>query len=132
MRRASLVLLPLVSVMFLSATLAASGKRSDASGTWNWTQTRPDGQTISITATLKQDGGKLTGTFHGKGSDSAIYDGAINGDEVKFSVDREIDGHDITLKYSGKIDGDAIKGEVNMKAGFRTRKADWEAKRGAT
>ncbi len=89
----------------------------------------PDGESIAITVKLKQEGEKLTGSFHGKGPDSNIYDGSVHGDEVNFSVDREVDGHDVTMKYSGKISGDTIKGEVNMKAGFRHRKSDWEAKR---
>jgi hypothetical protein len=51
---------------------------------------------------------------------------------LAFAVDRDIGGNKFTLKFRGKVDGDAIKGEIDMPSfggDGGTRKVDWNAKR---
>jgi hypothetical protein len=48
---------------------------------------------------------------------------------VTFSVTREFNGNSFTAKYSGKLDGDTIKGKVDTERNGETRSRDWEAKR---
>jgi hypothetical protein len=35
----------------------------------------------------------------------------------------------VTIKYKGTLDGDAIKGKIEMTRDGETRERDWEAKR---
>lgn len=97
------------------------------------------------TLKLKADGEKLTGTlsqpgFARRGEDGGaapapvetqISDGKIKGDEISFNVTREFNGNSRTTKYSGKVDGDTIKGKIEMpgRQGGDPISRDWEAKR---
>lgn len=69
-----------------------------------------------ITAKLKAEGTKLTGTVTfpaGRGGDAtdvAISDGKIDGAKISFNVVRDFNGNSITNSYDGVLDGDTIKG----------------------
>jgi hypothetical protein len=124
-----LLLIPLICVLAMAPLVHADSNEAAMSGSWTWNQTRPDGKVITIVLTCRQEDQKLSGTFHGEGPDSDIYDGTINGHDLKFSVHRTVSGHQVTMTYSGALQGDTIRGNVKMKAGFRERNADWTAKR---
>jgi hypothetical protein len=127
----SRVLLPvcIACLLLLSPLVLAESPDAGIAGAWTWSQTRPDGKVIKIVLTLKQDGPKLTGTFHGEGPDSDIHDGTIKGREVSFIVDRTVSNHKVAMTYSGNLDNDTITGHVKMRAAFRERTAEWSAKR---
>jgi hypothetical protein len=102
----------------------------DANGTWKWTVTTQDGQTFEPTLKLKQDGEKLTGVIIGRNNnETEIKDGKIKDGTLTFTVVRERNGQTIVQSYTGKLDGDAIKGKISMEVGGETRERDWEAKR---
>ena len=137
--------------------LSAADKKADANGTWSWTQQGRGGQgggggnanatPRKSTLKLKAEGEKLTGTLtqpgfarrnQGDGGgtppapvETAISNGKIKGDEVAFEVTREFGGNSRTAKYTGKIDGDTIKGKIEMpgRDGGDPVSRDWEAKR---
>ena len=144
------------AVLALGTTgVRAADKKADANGTWTWTQTGGRGgqgggnanaTPRKSTLKLKADGEKLTGTltqpgFARRGQDgdaaapapvdTAISDGKIKGDEISFSVTREVGGNSRTAKYTGKIDGDTIKGKIEApgRQGGDPISRDWEAKR---
>jgi hypothetical protein len=48
---------------------------------------------------------------------------------VSFTVTRERDGNKFVSKYSGKLEGDTIKGKIETERGGQTRSVDWVAKR---
>lgn len=120
-----------VSLFLAAIALQAA----DASGTWTWTQAgRQGGAERKMTLKLKAEGENLTGTLtspgrEGQTSDVAIKDGKVKGDEISFSVTREFGGNSITMKYSGKVSGDTIKGKIETEREGQTRSRDWEAKR---
>ena len=114
----------------------ADDKKADVSGNWTWTmkgrQGRPDRK---ITAKLKVDGNKVTGTVSSPGrdgqtTDTEIKDGKITGDDITFSTSREVNGNTMTYKYSGKVSGDSIKGKFEFERNGEPRSQDWEATRG--
>ncbi len=129
------VLSAVVALGFLSEAKAAD-KNADVAGTWTWTvKGRNGGADRKITAKLKVDGDKVTGKISSPGRDgqdreSDIKDGKIQGDELSFSVTREMNGNSMTTKYSGKVNADAIKGQTEVERNGETMKRDWEAKRG--
>lgn len=109
---------------------------ADASGTWTWSMPgRDGGEARKTTLKLKVDGEKLTGTISspgrqgGQARETEISDGKIKGDELSFAVVREFNGNKMTIKYSGKVSGDAIKGKIETEREGNTRSRDWEAKR---
>jgi hypothetical protein len=113
----------------------ADDKKADVSGNWTWVmqgrQGRPD---RTITAKLKVDGNKVTGTVSspgrdGQSTDTEIKDGKVTGDEISFSTSREVNGNTMTYKYSGKVSGDKIKGKLEFERNGEPVSRDWEATR---
>jgi len=116
----------LVAFAGLAGTARADDK-SNPTGTWKWSVTTGD-NTREVTLTLKMDGDKLTGSMPGRNNaETKIDDGATFKDgEIIFTVTRERDGTKTTTKYTGKLNGDTIKGKITRE-GQEDR--DWEAKR---
>jgi hypothetical protein len=112
-----------------SVTVRADDKKVDPTGTWKWSQTGQNGQARETTLKLKMEGDKLTGTVSGRGGETAIADAKLKGDEVSFSVTREVQGNKFTAKYSGKVSGSSIKGKVETERDGQSRSRDWEAKK---
>jgi hypothetical protein len=119
------------------AQIQAQDKKPDASGTWTWTMPgRNGGADRKMTLTLKADGEKVTGKLsapnrQGDVTDTDIADGKIKGEEISFTVSREVNGNTFTTKYNGKISADAIKGKIESERNGATQSNDWEAKRAA-
>jgi hypothetical protein len=117
----------------LLITMTASVRAADVNGTWTWTTpaqgNRPERTSI---LKLKTEGDKLTGTINGRQEDIKITDGKVTGDEVSFKVSRTgNNGNTFTQKYTGKVNGDAIKGKVTFERNGEEQTRDWEAKRKA-
>ena len=110
---------------------AADEAKVDVNGTWKWTLTTPNGDEISLSAKLKQEGEKVTGTYYGRNnSESPIKDGKLTGNQLKFTVVRDINGSQITINYNGKVEGDKITGKSEFKMqDNEPRTMDWNAKR---
>jgi len=131
----SSVVLGAILAVGVLTEVRAEDQKSDPTGTWSWTmkgrQGRPDRK---ITAKLKLDGDKVTGTISspnrdGASTDSEITDGKVKGDEVTFSTSREVRGSKMTYKYSGKLSGDTIKGKMEFERNGEPVNQEWEAKR---
>ena len=123
-----LTLLGAACLAFL-LTSATANAAADPNGTWTWTFSR-GGQEIESLLELKQEGENLTGLLRRSGRDSLdIKDGTFKNDEVSFNTVRERNGEKFTVKYKGKVDGDEIKGTVEVEFGGQTRSFDWNPTR---
>ncbi len=81
-------------------------------GTWNMTMKSPIGEQKAL-LTLTESGGALSGSL-GSGGDSTPLDGAlIDGQSVSFAA-KITKPMPITLAFAGKLEGDAITGEVKF------------------
>ena len=118
----------LCSVMVMGLASAAMAADS-ATGPWKWTVKRGDNE-IAFTLKLKQDGDKLTGTISGmNGQETEIKDGSVKDGTVAFAVTRKgRNNQETTTKYSGKLEGDTIKGKMEREGG-NGQPRDWEAKK---
>jgi hypothetical protein len=141
------------AILALGVMDLRAADKADPTGTWTWTQQPRAGGNAPANATprkitlkLKAEGDKLTGTItqpaggrRGGGDGAAppaptetkISNGKVNGDSISFDVTREFNGNSFTAKYAGKVEGDMIKGKVEMPArgGGEAQSRDWEAKR---
>ena len=118
-----------LGLAFAAEAAPAAPADKDATGTWKWTVTRNDRE-IETTLKLKQDGEKLTGSISGRqGQETEIKDGSVKGGELSFKVEREFNGNVFSIKYVGKVDGEAIKGKTEFVRNGETTERDWEAKR---
>jgi hypothetical protein len=97
----------LLAVVALPAFTADTAK---VDGDWNLTIEGPNG-TATPSATFKQDGENLTGTYKGRFGESPLK-GTIKGNDIKFTVSITTPNGDIQLEYSATVDGDSMKGTV--------------------
>ena len=121
----------LTTAMLLAIAFVASPAfaADDATGTWKWTSMF-NNNSIESTLKLKQDGEKLTGVYVGRNNmETAIEDGSVKGDAVSFKIVREINGNKFTMKYSGTLSADTIKGKSEFEREGQPMSRDWEAKR---
>ena len=109
----------IVTSLFAVALLTSLNLFAEnATGTWKGSYPGRDGQTRESTIVLKAEGEKLTGTVAGGRGESEIKDGTIKGGDISFSVVRNFGGNDVTVKYKGKLVGDAI--QFKVEAGERS------------
>jgi len=128
--------LTLATCAFLTFGAASQAQAADATGTWTWSRPgRNGGEAQKMTLKLKADGEKLTGSLTSPGRQGGdpvkteISDGKVKGDEISFSVTREVNSNKMTTKYSGKVSADTIKGKAESERNGQTQSRDWEAKR---
>lgn len=127
----------LSAVTFALVFLGLAAQAADATGTWSWTTPgRQGGEPRKTTLKLKVEGEKLTGALitldrEGQPRETAIAEGKVKGNEISFQVVREFNNNRMVTKYSGKVEGDAIKGKIEFERNGETVSRDWEAKREA-
>lgn len=93
---------------------AATAMAADVTGTWTADMKTPDGNSIHLTYTFKQDGTTLTGTEQGpQGDPMEISNGKIDGD--KFSYDISFNG--MTVHHDCTVTGDEIKMSAKSDSG---------------
>ena len=110
--------------------VARADDKANPTGTWKWTVER-NGEKRETTLKLKLEGDKLTGALVGRDNKEApIEEGSYKDGEVAFKVTRERNGQKFTVKYTGKVSGDTLKGKAEFERDGQTRSRDWEAKRG--
>ena len=113
---------------------------ADVTGKWTFEQPgRGGGPGRPVTITLKQDGAKLTGSVPGFGRGggdppppSEIMDGKVDGNNVSFSVKREMNGNTMVTKYEGTLDGDSMKLKITRDTQNGPQTNEVTAKRGTT
>jgi hypothetical protein len=84
-------------------------------GTYNVAISTPMGSR-SAKITLKADGEALSGSITGEGYEGKDFDGGkVSGNDVSWSVTIPSPmGGDITLSFSGAVNGDEIAGDVQL------------------
>jgi hypothetical protein len=117
-------------VSSLAQEKGAEKPKGNPAGTWKWSFTNQQGQRFDSTLKLKLDGEKLSGTYVGRdGKEAPIEEPKFKDGEVSFQVTRERDGQKFSIRYRGKVEGDSIKGQVQLGEGGDARKFDWVATR---
>lgn len=108
------------------ALLATTLFAADLTGKWTAESEGRDGQKRTTTFNLKSEGDKLTGTVSGMGgTENAIQEGKITGDEVSFSVTMNFNGNERKQEYKGKLVGDTLQ----LKTGQGDRVRELNAKK---
>ena len=128
MRQLSVAAFVLVIVAVAGIALAADAP--NPTGTWKWTTTFGQRE-MTQTLKLKLEGDKLTGALVGRNAQETKIDDANYKDgAISFSVTHERNGQKRTVKYSGQVSGDTIKGKIESPGREgKTTTRDWEAKR---
>ena len=119
-----------VVLAFVGLTgVARADDKPNPTGTWKW-KVEINGQEREFTLKLKLDGDKLTGAMIGRdGNETAIQEAKYKDGEVSFKVERERNGNKFTIKYTGKVSGDTLKGKSEAEVNGEVRTREFEAKR---
>jgi hypothetical protein len=99
-----------------SAPAAAPGQEGkadkvDVSGVWAL-QIDLGGNTGTPTATFKQDGEKLTGTYSSQVVGEQQLTGTIKGTAIEFGFTASFEGNAVKVTYTGTVEKDTMKGTV--------------------
>jgi hypothetical protein len=120
------------TVVVLGLLGTAQGQdAANPTGTWKWMQQgRGGAQGREIVLKLKLEGDKVTGTMTGRENEEvAIKEGTFKDGTVTFKVTRTFNDNEFTQTYTGKLEGDTLKGKISFEIQGETRERDWEAKR---
>lgn len=99
----------LTAIAFVTLLLAAAAWAADVTGTWKCEITGQDGNSFTLTYSLKQDGTKLTGTVSGpQGDPLDLMDGKVEEGKIHFAVNVPFNGgtkfiSDGTIKSDDEI-----------------------------
>lgn len=104
-------LLPLCAVLLTLAIVPALA--ADISGTWNAQVELEGGMQGAPSFTLKQTGGKLSGTFTNPTFSNQPLSGTVTGDSFTFDVNAEVQGVSVKISYKGKLDGGKLVGTMS-------------------
>ncbi len=110
--RDHVALLPLQAVFAMLLCLPVHSYAEDVNGAWDLTvETRQGTATPSVT--LRQDGEKISGTYHGRMGDTALQ-GTLKGNNIRFSVRLKFRDQSFLVTYTGTVDGASMKGTVQF------------------
>jgi hypothetical protein len=118
----------IAAVCFLVVSLAqvASAQDAKVAGSWDLSAPGRDGNMVTQTLTLQQDGTKLSGTMKGQRGEAPVT-GTISANSISFSVTRTTPNGDVKIDYTGTVTGDTMKGTLTVMGNT----ADWTAKHSA-
>lgn len=123
MRRNSILAGALCLLVF-SVVHVAPAQDATVAGTWELSAPGRNGNTMTQTLTLQQDGTKLTGSMTGRRGSSPVT-GTVSGNNISFSVTRNTRRGQFQINYTGTVNGDSMKGTFTM----RGNSVNWEATR---
>ncbi|HWG19084.1 MAG TPA: hypothetical protein VG225_01055 [Terracidiphilus sp.] len=106
----AVVFLALGDALFPATASAAT----DVTGAWTADMQSPDGNTMQLTFTFKQDGAKLTGSVQGpQGDPIDIQNGKVDGDKIYW----ETSFNGMTIQHDGTVNGDEMKVSIKSSDG---------------
>jgi hypothetical protein len=108
-------------ILSLVAALAVPAAAQGVNVTGKWVfDVQTSGGSGQPTVTFKQDGEKLTGHYSSQTLGEADFTGSVKGSAIQFTFNAEAQGQQIDVAYSGTVDGNTMKGTVNMAGGQLT------------
>lgn len=113
----------LVGVFLLAA--APLFAQVNVAGDWEVTINSPQGATTA-TASLKQDGEKVSGVLKNQMGELPFEGGTLTGDELKFVFTVNFQGTPIPITLTGKVKDAAIDGKADFGG---MAEGEWTAKR---
>jgi hypothetical protein len=102
----------MAAIVLVSAALSAQS----ISGDWDLNINGPEGP-IAATATLKQDGEKLTGSFTTPQGTVEVA-GTYKGNTVTLAFQVQTPNGALDIKVNGEVDGGSIKGIIDFGMGM--------------
>jgi hypothetical protein len=114
------------SCLALVLSIAAPAlAQTSVAGDWDVTIVSPQGPN-TVRVSFKQDGEKISGIFKSQMGELPFENGSITGDDLKFAFTIPVQGQQLEITMTGKVDGASMAGKADF-GGFG--EGDWTAKR---
>jgi hypothetical protein len=117
--------------LFGVAGAASAADTDSPTGTWKWSG-KVGKKDTDFTARLEHKDGKVTGSVAGGKLDLKIEDGTFKDGELSFTASGEVKGEKVSVKCTGKVTGDTVKGTATVERKGKQKSEVWEAKREKT
>jgi hypothetical protein len=98
----------------IALVIMQAARAADATGTWIMAVQTSAGSG-SPTFTLVQKGDAISGTYQGQ-LGQALVTGTMSGNDMTLEFTIEAQGQVLTIKYTGKVDGKSVSGNVALGA----------------
>jgi len=104
----------LVATIAAAAFVSVGAVAADVNVTGTWTMAvETQAGTGNPTFTLKQEGATVTGQYKGQLGEAPVT-GTVKGNELTLNYKVSAQGADLSVTYTGTVDGDTIKGKVSL------------------
>jgi hypothetical protein len=117
-----------------SIPLPWSAKRgvdlADVIGTWKLKLEGANGNPVESTLKVAADGDNLKGTYTGRFGEQPAHDLKLDGDQLSWKIDAERNGRKFKGVYKARLDGKAIKGNVDFDLDGNTGTMEFTGERG--
>jgi hypothetical protein len=104
----------MLAFAMMALTLMQLVHAADVTGTWIMTVQTSAGSG-SPTFTLVQKGDAISGTYKGQLGEAPVT-GTMNGNDMALEFNIDAQGQSLTIKYTGKVDGKTVSGNVALGA----------------
>lgn len=116
-------------ILGLCSLAGARDEKADPVGTWKCEYSIGD-QKRTSELTIKKDGDKLAGTMNWPDQkDEKLKDVKLKDGTLTFSAVRKLQGNEIPVDYTLKVDGDTLKGKGAAEFGGNKQEFDINGKR---
>ena len=103
----------LLAVWLLGAT--ATAQTAEVAGDWALTVETDAAGTTTPSVTLEQDASMLTGHYSSEALGEADVTGSVEGNEVQFSFDADVQGFAIEVTYAATVQADGtLAGTISL------------------
>jgi hypothetical protein len=102
----------------------------DVVGTWKLKLEGANGNPMESALKLSAEGEKLKGTYTGRFGEHPALDLKLDGDQLSWKVDAARNGRKFKGVYKAKLEGNAIKGNVEFDLGGSTGTMEFTGERG--
>ena len=92
---------------------------TNLSGTWTLA-VAAGGSTIPGTLTLRQEGGRLSGTLESAFGKTELTDGSASAEGFRFTASAVVEGRTVEINVAGTVSGNQINGTVTSEIGATT------------
>jgi SAM-dependent methyltransferase len=104
---------------------------ADVAGTWRMQLPEAFGKS-PYTLRLQQQFQEVNGAARTGGDETLIQEATLTGTQLRFTVATQVQGQQVTMRFNGRVNGNAIKGEVAVQGGPLAGTHTWTAKREST
>lgn len=99
---------------------------ANVSGTWTWNMGKP---AVKGEMNLEQHFQVPSGSATVGGAATEIKDLTLKGDQIRFVIDRPVEGKLVLMVFEGKAAGHNISGTIKFQAGGKEMIWEWKARR---